>query len=41
MANEERFKEAQRIAKELKSKNPKLKHTEAVALAWKQMKGKK
>ena len=41
MANEDRFKEAQRIAKELKAKNPNLKHTEAVGLAWKQMKAKK
>lgn len=41
MGNAERFKEAQRIAKELKQKNPNLKHTEAVALAWKQMKEKK
>ena len=33
--------EVQKIAKQLKAKNPNLKHTEAVALAWKQMKEKK
>jgi len=38
MGNKERFQEAQKIAKELKSKDPKLKHTEAVAKAWKIMK---
>ncbi|MDD5133080.1 MAG: hypothetical protein PHD81_02875 [Candidatus Nanoarchaeia archaeon] len=33
--------EVQKIAKELKLKDPKLKHTEAVSLAWKQIKAKK
>lgn len=34
------LKEVQKIAKQLKAKNPNLKHTEAVALAWKQVKKK-
>jgi len=33
--------EVQKIAKQLKAKNPKLKHTEAVSLAWKELKKKK
>lgn len=33
--------EVQRIAKELKAKDKNLKHTEAVSLAWKQIKEKK
>ncbi len=33
-----KFIEAQRIAKELKAKNPNLKHIEAVKQAWIQMK---
>jgi len=41
MDNKERFQEVQRIAKELKIKDPKLKHTEAVSLAWKQIKSNK
>ncbi|GEM_PF-4886000 len=37
----EQLKEVQKIAKELRAKNPKLKHTEAVAEAWKIIKAKK
>ena len=32
------LKEVQRIAKEIRAKNPKMKHTEAVAEAWKVIK---
>lgn len=38
MGNKERFQEAQRIAKELKAKDPNLKHIEAVKKAWEIMK---
>lgn len=40
MANK-MLKDVQRIAKELKAKNPNLKHTEAVSLAWKEIKKRK
>ena len=35
MAQAEMLKKVQAIAKQLKAKNPKLKHTEAVSQAWK------
>lgn len=35
------LKEVQKIAKELKAKDPNLKHTEAVSLAWKEIKKRK
>ena len=41
MDNKERFQEVQRIAKELKTKDPKLKHVEAVSKAWKIIKTNK
>ena len=41
MGNAERFKEAQRIAKELKAKDPNLKHIMAVKKAWEIIKNRK
>ncbi len=41
MAQGSMLKEVQKIAKQLKAKNPGLKHTEAVALAWKELKKNK
>jgi len=41
MGNNNQLKEVQKIAKEMKAKDPKLKHTEAVKKAWKQIKEKK
>lgn len=38
MAQGNMLKEVQKIAKQLKAKNPKLKHTEAVSQAWKILK---
>lgn len=38
MGNKEKFQEAQKIAKELKAKDPSLKHTDAVKKAWEIMK---
>ena len=38
MAQGDMLKKVQAIAKQLKAKNPKLKHTEAVSQAWKVLK---
>ncbi len=38
MPQTEMLKRVQEIAKQLKAKNPKLKHTEAVSQAWKVIK---
>ena len=41
MGQTEALREVQKIAKELKAKDPKLKHTDAVSKAWKVYKAKK
>jgi len=41
MPQTEMLKKVQEIAKQLKAKNPKLKHTEAVSQAWKILKKEK
>ena len=41
MAQGSMLKEVQKIAKQLKAKDPKLKHTEAVSQAWKILKKEK
>lgn len=38
MAQGDKLREVQKIAKELRAKNPKMKHTEAVKQAWKLIK---